>query len=177
MAKPGRNDACHCGSGAKYKKCCLAKDEAAEREGMAEAQREARREDRAAERRLQVQELKAAMAAKLAGAEDLHDDEGLTRLGVLHHTTLPYSPYQNAKQEAFWGPVEGRLVAMLEHVPDLTIGTTPLARLLEGPARRPAPTMPTISKKTTNPQPVPSLCRAKWASRRSRPPLEARSLS
>jgi transposase InsO family protein len=103
--------------------------------------------------------------------------EGLTRLGVLHHTTLPYSPYQNAKQEAFWGPVEGRLVAMLEHVPDLTIGTTPLARLLEGPARRPAPTMPTISKKTTNPQPVPSLCRAKWASRRSRPPLEARSLS
>jgi tetratricopeptide (TPR) repeat protein len=79
MAKPGRNDACHCGSGAKYKKCCLAKDEAAEREGMAEAraQREARREDRAAERRLQVQELKAAMAAKLAGAEDLHDDDTL----------------------------------------------------------------------------------------------------
>jgi putative transposase len=47
--------------------------------------------------------------------------EGLTRLGILHHTTLPYSPYQNAKQEAFWGPVEGRLVAMLEHVPDLTL--------------------------------------------------------
>jgi len=32
--------------------------------------------------------------------------EGLTRLGILHYTTLPYSPYQNAKQEAFWGPVE-----------------------------------------------------------------------
>ena len=47
--------------------------------------------------------------------------EGLARLGVLHHTTLPYSPYQNAKQEAFWGPVEGRLIAMLEHVPDLTL--------------------------------------------------------
>ena len=75
MAKPGRNDACHCGSGAKYKKCCLAKDEAAEREGMAEAR--ARREDRAAERRLPVQELKAAMAAKLAGAEDLDDDDTL----------------------------------------------------------------------------------------------------
>lgn len=27
--KPGRNDACHCGSGNKYKKCCLAKDDAA----------------------------------------------------------------------------------------------------------------------------------------------------
>jgi transposase InsO family protein len=39
--------------------------------------------------------------------------EGLSRLGILHHTTLPYSPYQNAKQEAFWGPVEGRLIAML----------------------------------------------------------------
>ena len=27
MDKPGRNDPCHCGSGQKYKKCCLAKDE------------------------------------------------------------------------------------------------------------------------------------------------------
>jgi hypothetical protein len=26
----GRNDACHCGSGKKYKKCCEAKDEAAQ---------------------------------------------------------------------------------------------------------------------------------------------------
>jgi hypothetical protein len=25
----GRNDACHCGSGRKYKRCCLDKDEAA----------------------------------------------------------------------------------------------------------------------------------------------------
>jgi putative transposase len=49
--------------------------------------------------------------------------EGLSRLGILHQTTLPYSPYQNAKQEAFWGPVEGRLIAMLEDVPDLTLAT------------------------------------------------------
>ena len=28
-AQPGRNDLCPCGSGAKYKKCCLEKDEAA----------------------------------------------------------------------------------------------------------------------------------------------------
>ena len=49
--------------------------------------------------------------------------QGLARLGILHQTTLPYSPYQNAKQEAFWGPVEGRLMAMLEHVPDLTLAT------------------------------------------------------
>jgi tetratricopeptide (TPR) repeat protein len=29
MAKTGRNDPCRCGSGIKYKRCCLAKDEAA----------------------------------------------------------------------------------------------------------------------------------------------------
>ena len=76
MAKPGRNDPCHCGSGNKYKKCCLAKDETVERQGLAEAQ--AQREEPAAGRRLQVQELKAAMAAKLADAEDLEDDDTLT---------------------------------------------------------------------------------------------------
>lgn len=27
-ARPGRNEPCHCGSGRKYKQCCLAKDEA-----------------------------------------------------------------------------------------------------------------------------------------------------
>lgn len=31
MARIGRNDRCPCGSGKKYKQCCLAKDEAAER--------------------------------------------------------------------------------------------------------------------------------------------------
>ena len=29
--KIGRNEPCHCGTGAKYKRCCLAKDEATER--------------------------------------------------------------------------------------------------------------------------------------------------
>jgi hypothetical protein len=28
-ARPGRNEPCHCGSGRKYKQCCLAKDDAA----------------------------------------------------------------------------------------------------------------------------------------------------
>jgi transposase InsO family protein len=89
--------------------------------------------------------------------------EGLARLGILHQTTLPYSPYQNAKQEAFWGPVEGRLIAMLEQVPDLTlaglneatqawveqdynrkrhseIGEAPIVRFLAGPeVSRPSP--------------------------------------
>jgi tetratricopeptide (TPR) repeat protein len=31
MTKTGRNDPCRCGSGKKYKRCCLDKDEAAER--------------------------------------------------------------------------------------------------------------------------------------------------
>ena len=34
---PGRNDPCHCGSGRKYKHCCLGKDEAKVRAASAEA--------------------------------------------------------------------------------------------------------------------------------------------
>jgi transposase InsO family protein len=83
-------------------------------------------------------------------------EEGLERLGVQHEPTLPYSPYQNAKQEAFWSSVEGRLLPMLEGVEDLTldllneatqawvehdynrevhseIAMTPIQRWLEGP--------------------------------------------
>lgn len=46
---------------------------------------------------------------------------GLLRLGIVHETTLPYSPYQNGKQERFWGVLEGRCVAMLENCADLTL--------------------------------------------------------
>lgn len=88
---------------------------------------------------------------------------GLATLGVVHQTTLPYSPYQNAKQESFWGRVEGRLMAMLEGEHALTLellneatqawveqeyhrtvhselAATPLARYLAGPSvARPCP--------------------------------------
>ncbi len=47
--------------------------------------------------------------------------EGLLRLGIVHERTLPYSPYQNGKQEAFWGRLEGRLMKMLEGVSKLTL--------------------------------------------------------
>jgi len=47
--------------------------------------------------------------------------EGLGALGIVHDKTLPYSPYQNGKQEAFWGSLEGRLMAMLDGVPKLTL--------------------------------------------------------
>jgi transposase InsO family protein len=83
--------------------------------------------------------------------------EGLHRLGVTHVTTLEYSPHQNAKQESFWGPIEGRVLSMLEGVPDLTIdllneatqawteleynpqlhreiGVAPIAQFLAGPS-------------------------------------------
>jgi tetratricopeptide (TPR) repeat protein len=75
MAKPGRNDPCHCGSGNKYKKCCRAKDEAAERDRLIDAQ--ARRAERAAGPRLPVRELTAAVAARLrmAEEEDAYEDE------------------------------------------------------------------------------------------------------
>jgi transposase InsO family protein len=82
---------------------------------------------------------------------------GLATLGVVHQTTLPYSPYQNAKQESFWGRVEGRLMAMIEGEQALTLDllneatqawveqeyhrtvhtelkATPLARYLAGPS-------------------------------------------
>jgi transposase InsO family protein len=86
-------------------------------------------------------------------AEELKS--GLHELGILHETTLPYSPYQNAKQETFWATVEGRLMAMLDATTELTlarlnaitqawveqeyhhnphseIGTMPLKRFLDG---------------------------------------------
>ena len=52
-------------------------------------------------------------------AEEL--TEGLLRLGIVHERTLPYSPYQNGKQEAFWGTIEGRLMKMLDGVAELRL--------------------------------------------------------
>ncbi len=47
--------------------------------------------------------------------------EGLSRLGILHETTLPYSPHQNGKMECYWGQIEGRLMAMLESKRELSL--------------------------------------------------------
>lgn len=57
------------------------------------------------------------------GAEMLADETraGVDRLGILHDTTLRACPEQNGKQEAWWNSVEGRLLAMLENVPNLTL--------------------------------------------------------
>jgi len=90
-------------------------------------------------------------------------EAGLLDSSVIHDTTLPYSAYQNGKQECFWAQVEGRLLAMLERQKDLTLdqlneatqawaemeynrkkhdetGETPLARWIAGTdAGRPCP--------------------------------------
>jgi transposase InsO family protein len=47
--------------------------------------------------------------------------EGLLRLGIVHEKTLPYSPYQNGKQECFWATLEGRLMEMLGGVAELSL--------------------------------------------------------
>ncbi len=82
-------------------------------------------------------------------------ENGLLKLGIKHDKTLPYSPYQNGKQESFWGQLEGRLMAMLSNVKQLTLeflnkatqawveqeynrsiheetGQTPLERMMKG---------------------------------------------
>ena len=46
---------------------------------------------------------------------------GLLRLGIVHEKTLPYSPYQNGKQECFWASLEGRLMEMLGGVRELSL--------------------------------------------------------
>jgi transposase InsO family protein len=88
---------------------------------------------------------------------------GLERLAIEHDTTLPYSPYQNGKQEAFWGILESRLMELLRGVENLKLSfvnqaaqawveqdyhrrhhseikTTPLQRMLTGSnVARPTP--------------------------------------
>jgi tetratricopeptide (TPR) repeat protein len=75
MAKPGRNDRCPCGSGKKYKSCCLTTDEVAEREQLANAQ--AGRDERAAEKRQCLRQLKDEVADHFRMAEeaDAYEDE------------------------------------------------------------------------------------------------------
>jgi transposase InsO family protein len=47
-------------------------------------------------------------------------EQGLARLSIVAEHTLPFSPYQNGKQESFWGQIEGRLLPMLEGIADLS---------------------------------------------------------
>lgn len=94
--------------------------------------------------------------------------QGLARLGVEHHTTLPYAAYQNGKQEVYWAQLEGRLLEMVRGVEPLRLaflnqaaqawveqdyhrrihretGQPPLERFLAGPdVGRPPPPLATL---------------------------------
>jgi tetratricopeptide (TPR) repeat protein len=65
MAKPGRNDPCHCGSGKKYKKCCQPKEDAAEYQKLATEQ--LRREEA---RRVEMFRRREEFFASLEGEEE-----------------------------------------------------------------------------------------------------------
>ncbi len=106
---------------------------------------------------------RAIMTDNGAAMKAAETSEGLARLGTIHELTLAESPYQNGKQESWWGQIEGRLLAMLEGEPRLTLdllneatqawvelkyhrkphdelGMTPLERYLAGPdVGRPSP--------------------------------------
>ncbi len=47
--------------------------------------------------------------------------EGLVRLGIVQEPTLPYSAYQNGKQEVFWAQLEGPLLELLRTVTPLRL--------------------------------------------------------
>lgn len=64
---------------------------------------------------------RSAMSDQGAAMKSAEFRQGMARLGIAHEMTLPHSPYQNGKQEAFWTQLEGRLAAMLENVPDLSL--------------------------------------------------------
>ena len=89
--------------------------------------------------------------------------EGLLRLGIVHERTLPYSPYQNGKQESFWGTLEGRLMTMLEGVAQLTLpalNDATQAWIVRSPIRDPQ--RMEITHITRGTQRAPT-CRYGWA--------------
>src|SRR5215470_15974688 len=80
MAKPGRNDPCPCGSGKKYKKCCLPNDER-----MKLADEHTASEERATARKFNVQYLKEALADRLAQQWYAHGDD---EIAVASHVVV-----------------------------------------------------------------------------------------
>ena len=72
---------------------------------------------------------RAVMSDNGAAMVSAEFTQGLERLSIVHKLTLPYSPYQNAKQEFFWTQIEGRLMAMLEGKEVLTLALLNTATL------------------------------------------------
>ncbi len=127
-----------------------------------------------------VHDLIQAIGKRGLPRETMHDNgaamvavetqQGFTELSIRSRPTLPYSPQQNAKQEVFWGPLEGRVLKMLENVEQLSLdllnratvawvegeyhrrrhdelGVSPLQRALAGPdVSRPAPSLDVLRR-------------------------------
>jgi hypothetical protein len=74
--KLGRNDPCPCGSGKKYKQCCLAKDEAKERDVRAKAEAKAAKQPAAAEEPAEESAAQAAKKPPRHGTQQPWKDKG-----------------------------------------------------------------------------------------------------
>jgi tetratricopeptide (TPR) repeat protein len=112
MAKTGRNDPCPCGSGKKYKRCCLEIDEAAERTVLTVA---------APSQPLQkIPNVAAEIAAKLAAAYDADDD--LTNLSNATVDLVHAGKLDEAEQLAH---------DLLERFPDVPDGYDRLGMIYE----------------------------------------------
>jgi tetratricopeptide (TPR) repeat protein len=96
MAKLGRNDPCHCGSGKKYKKCCQPKEAAAEYEEI--VQEQLRREERAEERRIELRQAKEEFFARLVGEEE--EDDELTKASNAAVDLVQAGKFQEAETAA-----------------------------------------------------------------------------
>ena len=114
MAKPGRNDRCPCGSGKKYKACCLTRDEAAEREELAKAQ--ASRESQAAEKRQSLREVRKLLIGKLAGSDGFDDDVFDDELTEASNAVLALI------REGKLAEAEAAARHLLEHYPEVPDG-------------------------------------------------------
>ena len=114
MAKPGRNDRCSCGSGKKYKACCLTKDEAAERQELAKAQ--AGRDERTAEKRQSLREVRKLLIGKLAGSDGFDDDVFDDELTEASNAVLALI------REGKLAEAEAAARHLLEHYPEVPDG-------------------------------------------------------
>src|SRR4051812_35830768 len=118
MGKPGRNDPCPCGSGLKHKKCCAAKDAAAESARL--AANKARLEEEGAESRAQLEEVAEFHRAKLSGRLDEEDE--LTRDSNAVLELIEAGQLDQAEATAR---------ALLECYPQVHDGYTRLGRVFE----------------------------------------------
>lgn len=91
MAKVGRNDPCPCGSGVKYKKCCLPKERKRRREHSGRVEEAERERERMAEEEQVVLErfrmgpfrstLPRSLAEEVEGVFEALEDRGVVRAG------------------------------------------------------------------------------------------------